>query len=54
MAIMRCSTCNVQLVGQEEFVRFQCPACSENEIIRCARCRKQSNAYKCKCGFEGP
>jgi len=52
---LRCSSCNASLVGQEEFVKFKCPQCGEEEIIRCAQCKKLSVKYKCgKCGFEGP
>jgi len=52
---MKCMTCGVNLVGQENFVKFACPACSETVIIRCHRCKKLSVPYRCgKCRFEGP
>jgi len=47
-----CVSCGVMLV-EPGFVRFPCPECGE-EIGRCVKCRKQSNPYKCKCGFIGP
>ncbi|MDI6885047.1 MAG: zinc finger domain-containing protein [archaeon] len=37
------------------FTVFPCPNCGKIEIGRCAKCRKQSNLYKCaECGFVGP
>lgn len=52
---LKCRTCGISLVGQEGFVKFKCPACGEDEIIRCHRCKKLSVPYKCKkCKFEGP
>lgn len=52
---LKCSTCNINLVGQEDFVKFDCPECGKCLIIRCSQCKRLSNAYKCeKCGFEGP
>ncbi|MBN2203032.1 MAG: DUF1610 domain-containing protein [Candidatus Aenigmarchaeota archaeon] len=50
-----CTSCGENVVGQEEFVKFKCPACGEVEVIRCKKCKKMSNPYKCSaCGFEGP
>ena len=50
-----CTSCGTNVAGQEDFVKFNCPNCSEETIIRCKKCKKLSNAYKCKkCGFEGP
>ncbi|NOZ82099.1 MAG: DUF1610 domain-containing protein [Candidatus Micrarchaeota archaeon] len=52
---LRCTNCNISLVGQDNFVKFKCPSCGEGLIIRCSRCKRLSNPYKCeKCGFEGP
>ncbi|HDS45824.1 MAG TPA: DUF1610 domain-containing protein [Methanomicrobia archaeon] len=49
-----CTSCGVKLL-EKGFTVFPCPNCGENEIGRCAKCRKQSNAYTCeKCGFVGP
>ncbi|MCD5409994.1 MAG: zinc finger domain-containing protein [Methanocellales archaeon] len=48
-----CISCAVKLTGTG-FTRFPCPDCGE-VIGRCAKCRGQSNPYKCpKCGFIGP
>ncbi|RLJ02838.1 MAG: RNA-binding protein [Candidatus Aenigmatarchaeota archaeon] len=50
-----CSTCGVNLISEDDFVRFECPNCGETEIIRCKKCRRVKNHYKCeKCGFVGP
>ena len=50
-----CSTCGTNVVGQEDFVIFKCPFCGEGTIIRCKKCKKQANPYKCSvCNFEGP
>jgi hypothetical protein len=52
---LRCSTCGISLIGQENFVKFDCPNCAKVEIIRCARCKLNSNVYRCgTCDFEGP
>jgi len=52
---MVCSTCGIGLVGQENFVKFKCPSCSETTVIRCKQCKILSTRYKCKkCEFEGP
>ncbi|HLE07976.1 MAG TPA: zinc finger domain-containing protein [archaeon] len=51
---LKCLTCGTSLAGQDNFVKFNCPACGETEIVRCARCKNQSVPYGCKCGFEGP
>jgi hypothetical protein len=52
---MKCSTCGVNLLGQEGFVKFNCPSCADEVIIRCRQCKKLSVPYKCKsCNFEGP
>ncbi|MDI6889225.1 MAG: zinc finger domain-containing protein [Methanocellales archaeon] len=47
-----CISCGVKLV-EPGFARFPCPNCGE-EMGRCVKCRKQSNPYRCKCGFVGP
>ena len=52
---IHCKTCGVSLMGQEAFVKFPCPKCGEEEIIRCKKCKTLSAPYKCKkCGFIGP
>jgi predicted RNA-binding Zn-ribbon protein involved in translation (DUF1610 family) len=53
--VLKCSTCGINLAGQEKFVKFKCPSCAESVIIRCHRCKKLSTPYRCaKCKFEGP
>jgi len=52
---MKCTTCGINLIGQDEFVKFKCPQCSETTIVRCKKCKKMSKIYTCsKCKFEGP
>ncbi|MEM5814366.1 MAG: zinc finger domain-containing protein [Candidatus Aenigmatarchaeota archaeon] len=52
---MKCSTCGVNLLGQEGFVKLTCPSCGDEVIIRCRQCKQLSVPYKCgKCRFEGP
>ncbi|AAB98468.1 hypothetical protein MJ_0458.1 [Methanocaldococcus jannaschii DSM 2661] len=50
-----CISCNAEIAPREKSTKFPCPNCGEVEIVRCERCRKLNNPYKCpKCGFEGP
>ena len=52
---LKCTTCGVNLVGQDKFVKFKCPACGEAVIIRCYQCKANANEYECeKCNFIGP
>ncbi|MEX2721761.1 MAG: zinc finger domain-containing protein [Candidatus Wukongarchaeota archaeon] len=35
--------------------KFPCPNCGAITIVRCSRCRKLGNSYKCpNCSFWGP
>ncbi len=50
-----CTSCKSKLISAQGSVRFSCPACGKEEIIRCSDCRKKSIKYVCpKCSFEGP
>ncbi|HDH91518.1 MAG TPA: DUF1610 domain-containing protein [Candidatus Aenigmarchaeota archaeon] len=50
-----CNSCNVNVLGKKGFVRFYCPNCGKELIVRCRTCKALSNEYKCKnCGFIGP
>jgi Zn-ribbon RNA-binding protein len=50
-----CTSCGTNVAGQEDFVKFNCPSCGEGVVIRCRKCKKHSNKYKCIiCNFEGP
>jgi hypothetical protein len=52
---LKCGSCGVSLLGQEEFVKFPCPSCAKEIILRDRQCKLQSVPYKCpSCGFEGP
>ncbi len=53
--VMKCVSCKKRVETENYWVRFPCPACGEEEIIRCEKCRKLTVKYKCqKCKFEGP
>lgn len=42
-------------MGQDRFVKFNCPSCGEPEIVRCYPCKMNANEYVCKkCKFIGP
>ena len=49
-----CSSCKTKLVSSFGVVKFKCPNCNKQEIIRCMGCRKKVIRYICSCGFEGP
>ena len=52
---MNCTSCHKNLLSEDNFTRFSCPACSDSEITRCASCRVKGVLYFCeKCDFEGP
>jgi hypothetical protein len=49
----RCISCGINIVGGGS-TTFACPEC-DYTIVRCRKCRKQSNLYECPdCGFTGP
>ncbi|MEM5843669.1 MAG: zinc finger domain-containing protein [Candidatus Aenigmatarchaeota archaeon] len=53
--MFKCSTCKVNVLAKENFVKFECPSCGEALIVRCSTCKALSNKYTCpKCGFTGP
>ncbi|MGA1793659.1 MAG: zinc finger domain-containing protein [Thermoplasmatota archaeon] len=50
----RCTSCGTPLQA-EKSVKFNCPGCNEQTIVRCGQCRDQSANYMCPgCGFQGP
>jgi predicted RNA-binding Zn-ribbon protein involved in translation (DUF1610 family) len=50
-----CISCGKKVETGKFWIEFGCPSCGEGKIIRCERCRRLVNVYKCpKCGFEGP
>jgi predicted RNA-binding Zn-ribbon protein involved in translation (DUF1610 family) len=52
---MNCTSCNMHIHASGNFVKFKCPACSEELIIRCEKCKAAGVKYKCKkCEFVGP
>jgi predicted RNA-binding Zn-ribbon protein involved in translation (DUF1610 family) len=55
MLELRCTSCNINVISEQDWVKFPCPNCGEEIIVRCSRCRRLGVRYKCKkCGFEGP
>jgi predicted RNA-binding Zn-ribbon protein involved in translation (DUF1610 family) len=51
----KCTSCHAEIAPREHAARFLCPNCGDVELVRCEKCRKLSNPYKCeKCGYEGP
>ncbi|RLI98986.1 MAG: RNA-binding protein [Candidatus Aenigmatarchaeota archaeon] len=54
MENLYCTSCGRGVTG-DKFIRFLCPKCNKEDIIRCPVCRKNSKIYVCKkCGFTGP
>ncbi|MFH1445349.1 MAG: zinc finger domain-containing protein [Nanoarchaeota archaeon] len=52
---MKCNSCGKRVEAEAFWVEFACPSCGKEKIIRCEKCKKQGNQYKCsKCGFTGP
>jgi len=51
---LNCISCNLHMGASDNFVKFKCPGCNEQIIVRCDICRSNGIKYKCKCGFEGP
>ena len=50
-----CSSCKKRIANNTGVVKFMCPECGKEEIIRCTSCRKNAAKYKCSnCGFIGP
>jgi len=53
--LMKCTSCGVKIEAEDRWVRFPCPKCGKQKIIRCDKCKRLMNAYECKkCGFIGP
>ena len=52
---LECSSCGIDITNDEGNVKFKCPKCEKEEIIRCGHCREIAARYTCKkCGFSGP
>jgi predicted RNA-binding Zn-ribbon protein involved in translation (DUF1610 family) len=52
---LNCTSCNVHIHASENFVKFKCPACNDEWVIRCERCKAAGVKYTCKkCRFTGP
>ena len=52
---LRCISCGKRVEAESQWVRFPCPQCGEAEILRCEKCKRQVNPYRCPaCKFEGP
>ncbi|MBW2971239.1 DUF1610 domain-containing protein [Candidatus Woesearchaeota archaeon] len=51
----RCTSCGRRVTNDRGAVMFKCPACGNEEIIRCRHCRETAAKYTCtQCNFEGP
>jgi Zn-ribbon RNA-binding protein len=51
----KCNSCKTSLANGIGAVKFKCPSCKDEDIIRCSHCREIAARYKCnKCGFSGP
>jgi predicted RNA-binding Zn-ribbon protein involved in translation (DUF1610 family) len=52
---MRCTNCGKSIGAEDNWVEFGCPKCGKTKIIRCDKCKKIENPYKCQeCKFTGP
>ena len=52
---MNCVSCGTHVKAREGFVKFECPNCTSEIIVRCSKCKALGNEYVCKkCGFVGP
>ncbi len=50
-----CSSCKKRITNKPGVVRFMCPNCGKEEIVRCKLCRQNASKYKCQsCDFTGP
>jgi len=50
-----CTSCKSKLIGTSGSVKFKCPGCDNETIVRCSKCRNNSINYICKdCSFRGP
>ena len=50
-----CNSCKKKIMSSVGSVKFQCPSCCKEEIIRCKECRANVITYICSgCKFEGP
>jgi hypothetical protein len=50
-----CNSCKKKIMSSSSSVKFRCPNCDKDDIIRCKECRSGVIKYICsKCGFEGP
>ena len=51
----KCTSCGKRIESETDWVEFKCPGCGKANVIRCNKCKRLENKYKCPdCGFEGP
>jgi Zn-ribbon RNA-binding protein len=51
--MMKCTSCKREVT--DDYVKFKCPQCGKNTIVRCMKCRDTVTPYVCdECGFTGP
>jgi len=54
-AAKKCLSMNVRITNNKGSVTFNCPKCSDFEIVRSKNARQIVSKYTCpKCGFTGP
>ncbi len=54
-AHMKCTSCGIKIEAEDKWVKFPCPKCGKQRILRCDKCKRLMNIYECpKCGFTGP
>ncbi|HLD57338.1 MAG TPA: zinc finger domain-containing protein [archaeon] len=52
---MNCNSCGVSVAVDTSWIEFDCPSCGKEKIVRCGKCKRMINKYKCAgCGFSGP
>jgi Zn-ribbon RNA-binding protein len=50
-----CTSCKRKVMNFNGSIKFNCPNCGKEEIIRCKDCRANVIKYVCSsCKFEGP
>ncbi|HLD42190.1 MAG TPA: zinc finger domain-containing protein [archaeon] len=55
MFVMKCLSCGVSVDVDKACVEFPCPSCGKEKIVRCSKCKRLVNKYKCPgCGSAGP
>ncbi len=52
---IQCTSTKKLVANLRGSVRFPCPSCGKQDIVRSPTCRTLATRYHCnQCGFEGP